>query len=212
MKIKVNEAEYDLIRYEDADEGIKLCLKEPIQDWSVFIGAQTVLTDDEGNPSGERLPLLGEVKRVEYVFAAPGERERALQGELDALKAQALEAESLIEQARSGLLPIPVPGEEWSAAKWYIQGDTVTFGGVLYECLKTCKGKAPTEEGYWREAEDMGETPPPLIWQDIESGAAIEVGTVVRHNDLIWRCIKAHGKSIIRQPSAVQREYWEEIT
>ena len=27
-----------------------------------------------------------------------------------------------------------------------------------------------------------------------------------------WRCIKAHEKSVIRQPSAVQGEYWEAVT
>ena len=130
--------------------------------------------------------------------------------EEDKLRAQ---LEQVLADARAGLIAAPEAGEAWDAAKWYRSGDTVMHGAVGYTCRKTCKGREPGVSGpipYW-EAAPKEEPGTVLAWGEIAGGEMIPVGQIVTHNDKTWRCIKAHAKSVIRQPSAVQTEYWEAV-
>ena len=126
---------------------------------------------------------------------------------------KAAELEQVLADARAGLIAAPEAGEAWDAAKWYRSGDTVMHGAVGYTCRKTCKGREPGVSGpipYW-EAAPKEEPGTVLAWGEIAGGEMIPVGQIVTHNDKTWRCIKAHAKSVIRQPSAVQTEYWEAV-
>lgn len=136
-----------------------------------------------------------------------------LQAAQEAAAARAAELEQILSDARAGLIAAPEAGEAWDAAKWYRSGDTVMYQDVGYTCRKTCKGKEPGADSliaYW-EATPKEEPGPVLAWGEIAGGEMIPVGQIVTHNDKTWRCVKAHARSVIRQPSAVQVEYWEAV-
>lgn len=107
-----------------------------------------------------------------------------------------------------GLITPPIQGDPWQSDKRYTRGDSATEGDVLYDSLRFNKGKQPSLfPDYWvpRQAQ-----PVPVVWTDMATGTSIAVGSLVIHNDQTWRCIKAHNKSIVRQPSAIS-DYWEEV-
>ena len=169
---------------------------------------------DDGHIEAGPHPVI----KSSYLFRAPVQSSReiyletqlaSLARERDAAKMDATASiEELLQSARSGLLSPPEPGEEWDKNKWYRSNDTVTRRGVTYRCTVTCKGKQPdTDIDRWEVVPE--EAPEVLIWTDMPKGITVEVGTLVSHNDTIWQCIKMHAKSLVRQPSAVQTDYWE---
>ena len=100
-------------------------------------------------------------------------------------------------QAREGLVPIPVQGDEWSSELRYITGDVALLNGVSYTALKYSKGKQPDESPeYWEETQ----APTVPEWSSIEDGTIIEVGTRVLHEGVVWECIDQHFKSTVYRP------------
>ena len=183
----------------------------------LLLKAEITLCDASGQeidykiPGGKELLRVGYTysTRTEYEMALYRENTRLLQAVDEAKETANAEIESLLQAARDGLLSPPVPGEAWDEEKWYRAGDTVrNEESGLYRCLKTCKNKAPdAEPDYWEPLSDAA--PDIIVWADIKSGAAIEAGALVSHNDADWRCIKTHTKSQVRQPSKAQTDYWE---
>ena len=185
--------------------------------------ADALTTQDWAASDGGRYSGMGAILDCLTRFVQTRESTEAeeLRGALaaknEALTAKEAELAQAIQDALAGLISPPEPGEAWDGAKWYRAGDTVRREGVLYTCLVTCKGKDPGTEpppgaadgliAYWEAAPEEPENI--LAWADIENGAVIHVGQLATHNGETWRCLKEHAKSIIRQPSAVQAEYWE---
>lgn len=185
------------------------------------LGDGTGWTVTEGEET-RRIEGMDTLREVRYTFSrskselqAAQEAAAGIRAELQAkLEAKEAELNQAIQDARAGLVAAPVDGEAWEKGKWYRKGDRVEHEGKNYVCEKTCKGKEPGAVGlalFWVLAgeQEPGQT---LLWADIENGAVIPVGQLVTHNGETWRCLKEHGKSIIRQPSEVQTEYWEKVT
>ena len=115
--------------------------------------------------------------------------------------------EQVIEDARAGLVPIPVPGAVWDGAKNYIVGDTATDGGVLYEATHYSKGKRPSESpGHWK----IPEAPTLPDWYSIPDGTIIYEDDEVTCDGVDWRCIMQHMKSTVYKPKAGSSR-WVEI-
>lgn len=100
--------------------------------------------------------------------------------------------------ARENLTNLPVPGEAWDSSKRYIAGDTVTVDGVTYTALKYSKGKDPTSNPQYWEA-DTG-TVTYQEWSSIEDGTVVEVGTIVTDQGSVWICTSQHFKSTVYRP------------
>lgn len=103
----------------------------------------------------------------------------------------------VLQQAREGLVPIPVQGDEWSSELRYITGDVALLNGVSYTALKYSKGKRPDESPkHWARTQD----PAPAEWDNIEDGTIIEVGRRVAYKGRVWECIEQHFKSTVYRP------------
>lgn len=103
----------------------------------------------------------------------------------------------VLQQAREGLVPIPVQGDEWSSELRYITGDVALLNGVSYTALKYSKGKRPDESPkHWARTQN----PAPAEWDSIEDGTIIEVGTRVTYQGHVWECIEQHFKSKVYRP------------
>lgn len=99
--------------------------------------------------------------------------------------------------ARDGLVPVPTPGEAWSADLRYIAGDTATVDGISYTALRYSKGKNPPDSpDYWEV------TPEPSYpaWDSIEDGTVIKEGEIVTYNGATWQCTSQHIKSTVYKP------------
>ena len=109
--------------------------------------------------------------------------------------------------ARDGLVPVPTPGDAWSADLRYIAGDTATVDGVSYTALRYSKGKNPPDSpDYWAV------TPEPSYpaWDSIEDGTVIMEGEIVTYNGATWQCTSQHIKSNVYKPKSSSSK-WVQI-
>ena len=114
----------------------------------------------------------------------------------------------VLQQAREGLVPIPVQGDEWSSELRYITGDVALLNGVSYTALKYSKGKRPDESPkHWARTQD----PAPAEWDSIEDGTIIEVGTRVLYEGVVWECTSQHIKSPVYRPKGGSSK-WTKIS
>lgn len=115
------------------------------------------------------------------------------------LAAIAADLNEVLIAAREGLVPIPTPGDAWSADLRYITGDTATVDGISYTALRYSKGKNPPDSpDYWEV------TPEPSYpaWDSIEDGTVIKEGEIVTYNGATWQCTSQHIKSTVYKPKA----------
>lgn len=113
------------------------------------------------------------------------------------LAAIAADLNEVLIAARDGLVPVPTPGDAWSADLRYIAGDTATVDGVSYTALRYSKGKNPPDSpDYWAV------TPEPSYpaWDSIEDGTVIKEGEIVTYNGATWQCTSQHIKSTVYKP------------
>ena len=179
-------------------------LKQEAIDELLKAGAWEIVDGDEV----QTVSSIDQLTSVRYRFSRS---KSDLEIAQDEISSQKIEIEQMLTDARAGLVALPVDGEAWDATKWYRLGDRVVAEGISYTCQKICKGKAPggtSTIAYWIVT-PLAEQPTP--WGDIPSGDTIAVGIIVTHNELTWRCVKEHTKSIVRQPSKVQTDYWEVV-
>lgn len=109
------------------------------------------------------------------------------------------EIDDVLTAARVGLVPVPTPGEAWSADLRYITGDTATVDGVSYTALKYSKGKNPPDSpNHW----EVTQAPSYPAWDSIEDGTVIMEGEIVTYNGATWQCISQHIKSTVYKPKA----------
>ena len=115
--------------------------------------------------------------------------------------------EQTIQDARDGLVPIPVPGEPWSGLKNYITGDEVTDEGVVYIAKHWSKNRKPSEN-----PEQWSEKAQPSLpeWSSIPDGTIIYEGDQVTHSGKNWEATQQHTKSVVYTPKTGSSR-WVEI-
>ena len=211
MELKIKDKTIPVQQYSNSTTEITVWMKDTLaedQMVSLMSGEAIQVMDDEGNPTGVTLPPIKMLNGLAYSFALRTKADTDLEALESKLAEKEHELDQAIHEARNRLVSPPSPGEEWVIEKWYCSGDTVLFEGEDYTCQKTCKGRHPNLADYWAVTPQVME---PILWGDIPSGDTIAVGTIVTHNELTWRCVKEHTKSIVRQPSKVQTDYWEVV-
>jgi hypothetical protein len=196
MKINVNGIEHE-VNISIGERNLLIMSDASIEGIESLLGKSAAELGAIGAAFGQAAPVIKRFKGVTYEFLTQAAGEAALESENAELKSVALALEALI--------PAPVPGEAWDAAKWYRTGDTVQG----YECIKTCKGRTPSESPLYWAAMAQEEPQAAIVWADIESGATIEAGAVVEHADKLYRCIREHKKSIIR--TVTNTDFWEQV-
>lgn len=123
------------------------------------------------------------------------------------LAAIAADLNEVLIAAREGLVPIPTPGDAWSADLRYIAGDTATVDGISYTALKYSKGKNPPDSpNHW----EITQTQAYPEWDSIEDGTVIMEGEIVTYNGATWQCTSQHIKSIVYKPKAGSSK-WQQI-
>ena len=113
------------------------------------------------------------------------------------LAAIAADLNEVLIAARDGLVPVPTPGDAWSADLRYIAGDTATVDGISYTALKYSKGKNPPDSpNHW----EVTQEPAYPAWDSIEDGTVIKEGEIVTYNGATWQCTSQHIKSTVYKP------------
>lgn len=113
----------------------------------------------------------------------------------------------VLAAARDGLVPVPTPGDAWSADLRYIAGDTATVDGISYTALKYSKGKNPPDSpNHW----GITQEPAYPAWDSIEDGTVIMEGEIVTYNGATWQCTSQHIKSNVYKPKSSSSK-WVQI-
>lgn len=123
------------------------------------------------------------------------------------LAAIAADLNEVLIAARDGLVPVPTPGDAWSADLRYIAGDTATVDGISYTALKYSKGKNPPDSPNHWEITQVSSYP---AWDSIEDGTVIMEGEIVTYNGATWQCTSQHIKSTVYKPKDGSSK-WKQI-
>ena len=147
-------------------------------------------------------------------FMRAGKRNELETAQLEAATAKAELAQAdetlvnVLADARKGLVPAPVQGEEWDKAKRYIAGDLVMSKGIAYIAERFSQGKAPADHpDCWMVKPDVVTYP---LWTEIPDGTVIEEGARCVEAGKTWECIMQHIKSTVYKPKAGSTR-WKEI-
>lgn len=123
------------------------------------------------------------------------------------LEEKAEENAYLVDRAQ-GLVSPPVRGAAWDPNERYINGDVAAYKNEDFKATRYSKDKNPEDYPlYW---ESLKGDVAAIDWNLIESGATIQIGTVVfvDEDGPLYRSKIEHKKSIVRKPSPFS-DFWE---
>ena len=150
------------------------------------------------------------IPSAKRLAAEIAQKDETIIEQAETIKQADVTLENILADARAGLVPTPVQGEEWDKAKRYIAGDLVMSKGVAYIAERFSQGEPPVDNPkYWMVKPDVVTYP---LWSSLPEGL-IEKGQKCTHIEKNWNCYEQHFKSGMAncKPGYANSKYWEEI-